>query len=110
MPMRKLSGRPCLNIKKGETSYIVLTSDTEGDFTKDTEVERVYDSLHTFVWYQAKKPQISDKGRRLKVRIKADKGHEKEVDPPDTGKVTVTITKPDDTTEKVEVDYILETP
>jgi hypothetical protein len=111
-PVRKISGRPCLNTKKGETNYIVILSDTEGDFTKDTELKSADDARKSFQWLQEKKPVVSEKGKRLKVRIKTEKGHEgkKEVDPPDTGNVTVTITTPNDTTPAVEVDYIHEPP
>jgi hypothetical protein len=111
MPTRVISGRPCLNTKKGETSYIVILSDTEGDFSKDTKLTSVDDAKKKFQWLQAKNPIVSEKGKRLKVRIKTEKGHgDEKVDPPDTGDVTATITTPNDTTKEVPVDYIHEPP
>jgi hypothetical protein len=112
MAKRELNGRPCLNIKKGETCFIVLKSDTEDDFNMDTKVKSVDDSdpAHKYKWSQTKKPQVTAGGKRLKVRITCDKGHEDKADPPDAGKITVTITTPNDTTPAVEVDYIKDPP
>ena len=113
MAKRELNGRPCLNIKEKETCFIVLKSDTEGDFVKDkTELTSVDDAdpAHKYKWTQAKKPQVTMNGTRLKVRIVCDKGHRDKRDPPDTGMITVTITTPGATTPAVEVDYIKDPP
>jgi hypothetical protein len=98
----EVAGQPCLNLVKNKTSYLVVKSDMEMTFDASSKVAVAEGTARA---WSGEKYWINKNGTRLKVRLKTEK-QDRDVDPPDTGKVTVTITSPDKTLTNVPVDYI----
>jgi hypothetical protein len=119
-PVIAVSGKPCLNTRKGKKSYMIITSDTADTFSGATTVKAA-DSDHSLDWV-GQVHDVHDSGKRLQVkmftktgtaladedRAKAAKGGKvKAGGPPlDAGSITVTLENPAKTISSVQVDYI----